>query len=118
MSKKELFQSTNSPLITVEQQRAIRSLFQNPMSGKMRVHMQEASLLQILLHHLQKTFLPTDVVAPKINKRDHDVMRAVKDHITCTFTEDHSLSSLAMHFGVNQTKLTTSFRQIFGVSVF
>jgi AraC-like DNA-binding protein len=118
MSRKELIHNDNSPLITIEQQRAIRSVFQNPMSGKMRVHMQEASLLQILLHHLQKTFLLTPVVVPKINKRDQDVMRAVKDHITRTFTEDHSLLGLSKHFGINQNKLTTSFRQIFGVSVF
>jgi AraC-like DNA-binding protein len=118
LSIQEPIHTIQSPLISIDQQRAIRTVFENPMSGKMRVNMQEATLLQILLHHLQGTFKQNPMQGQKIHKRDYDIMRAIREHLAQSFTDDHSLSGLALQFGINQNKLTTNFRQIFGVSVF
>lgn len=118
LAKKELIFANSHARITADQQRALQAVFENPIDGPMRIQMQEACLLQVLLNHLHLTFRQSGDVPVKTNRRDRDIMLAVREYLTENFTSDNSLPALAMQFGINQSKLTTVFKQMFGVTVF
>ena len=52
------------------------------------------------------------------SRRDSEVAKQLREHLTKTFLEDHCLADLARHFGVNTTKLMTLFKKTFGKSIF
>jgi AraC-like DNA-binding protein len=94
----------------------INSMFNCPLEGTLGNMMLEGSLQQLLA--LQFSLMGSDIqTSQSITRRDRDVMNAVKDHLDDTFMEDHSLPDLARKFGINQNKLKTQFRELFGVPV-
>jgi len=94
----------------------ISTMFNCPLGGTIGNLMLEGSLQQLMA--LQFASMTNDKLQhPGISRRDRDIMFAVRDHLEKTFNEDHSLADLAKRFGVNQNKLKTCFRELFGVPV-
>ena len=58
---------------------------------------------------------------PRVDKRlagkDRDILYDVRDYLHKTFCENHSLLELSRNFGINQSKLKKSFKELFGVPV-
>lgn len=117
IQKNEAALSPNS-VIASEQHHTLRQVLENPLTGKMRVQMQEAALCQLLLQNLHQSFCQHDKPVVRINPIDREIIRSLKDHLSKTFSEDHSLSELARQFGMNQNKLSTLFRQLYNMSIF
>ena len=53
----------------------------------------------------------------KITSRDRDTALSLKEYLTRTFPDAHSLTGLARYFGTNPNKLMTLFKKSFGGSV-
>lgn len=94
----------------------ISAMFSCPLQGTLGNLMLEGTLQQLLA--VQFSLLGSE--APKkqtIGRRDREVMHALKAHLDATFNEDHTLLDLSKKFGINQNKLKTQFRELFGVPV-
>ncbi len=117
--KRERVIGENPAYISLQQHKAIQNLFDCPMSGKMAQILMETSVIQIVLWQLHALFRDTaGTRVSGITQRDRDVAVALKEYLTTTFLEDHSLTSLARHFGVNANKLMYVFKNVFSVSIF
>ncbi|MEP2669340.1 MAG: AraC family transcriptional regulator [Cyclobacteriaceae bacterium] len=101
------------------QERALQNIFDCQLQGKWSEMFIESSFAQ-LLHLQMKDFFDTEETSalPGFSKRDVEVMYALKAHLMNTFLEEHSMLSLARHFGLNTNKLMTQFKRLFGMSVF
>jgi len=104
--------------ITLLQERALQTVFDCPLGGQLGQLMIETSIVQIMLIQLHSLFQSKDLFSADLTKRDVDVIQGVKEHLSRTFLEDHSLENLAKHFGVNTNKLMTLFRKVFNKSIF
>jgi AraC-like DNA-binding protein len=104
--------------ISPEQEMALHTIFNNPLSGKLGYLMLEAAVVQIILFQLNGLFKSCNGKNKQNEKRDEDVAFALKDHLTDKFLDDHSLESLAQTFGMNSNKLMALFKKHFGKSIF
>jgi AraC-like DNA-binding protein len=104
--------------ITLLQERALQTIFNCPLTGQLGQAMIETAIVQIILIQLHSLFQRKDMLPAKVAKRDLDVIHSVKEYLSHTFLNDHSLEALARHFGVNTTKLMTLFKTIFNKSIF
>jgi AraC-like DNA-binding protein len=94
----------------------IATMFNCPLGGTIGNLMLEGSLQQLMALQFS-SMADNEQKHSGISHRDRDIMFAVRDHLHATFNEDHSLAELAKRFGVNQNKLKTQFRELFGVPV-
>ena len=106
--------------ITSAQQRALQNIFDCPLEGKLGYLMIETSIVQLILLQLHELFhlnpSTTTIVLP--TKRDKALMEELKDHLSKTFLDVHSIPDLAKRFGVNTNKLMALFKTIFNQSIF
>lgn len=94
----------------------IAAIYNCPLDGSLGNMMLEGALQQVLA--LELSSLGSETAKPSaITHRDRDVMTAVKEYLDVSFNEDHSLYHLSKRFGINQNKLKTRFRELFGVPV-
>lgn len=105
--------------ISLQQHKALQNILDCPMTGKLGQLMIETSVVQVVLWQLHALF-PKDGVSrsAKLTGRDHDIALSLKEFLTATFLDDHSLTGLARHFAVNSNKLMSIFRTAFGISIF
>jgi AraC-like DNA-binding protein len=101
------------------QKQALRNIFDCPLDGKLGYLMIETSIIQVILVQLHFLF-SNDLAFQKteVKKRDADLINELKDYLSATFLEDHSMVSLSQHFGTNTNKLMTLFKKMFGKSIF
>lgn len=101
------------------QERALKNIMDCPLSGKLGYLLIETSIIQIILLQMYSLF-NTDPFfkSEKVNKRDMDVITELKEYLSGTFLDDHSLISLSRHFGANTNKLMSLFKKFFGKSIF
>lgn len=105
--------------ISLQQHKTLQNILDCPMTGKLGQLMIETSVVQVVLWQLHALFQKDEEVRPvKLNVRDNDIAHSVKEFITDTFLDDHSLTGIARHFGVNTNKLMSIFRKAFGLSIF
>lgn len=104
--------------ITLLQERALQTIFNCPIDGQLGQLMIETSVVQIMLIQLHSIFQSKDVFPITVARRDIDVIQAVKEHLSKTFLDDHSLEKLAKQFGVNTNKLMSIFKKVFNKSIF
>jgi AraC-like DNA-binding protein len=104
--------------ITLLQQRALQNILNCPITGHLGQLMIETSIIQIILIQLHSIFQNKSTLPVKVAGRDRDIIQGLKEHLSKTFLEDHSLESLSRQFGVNTTKLMTLFKAIFSKSIF
>jgi AraC-like DNA-binding protein len=95
--------------------RVIQDMFSCPIDGPLGSLMLEGSLQQLIA--LQFAMMGAQQETKPINQRDQESFYGIKDYLRATFLEDHSLLSLSRRFGINQNKLKTGFRELFGTPV-
>jgi AraC-like DNA-binding protein len=106
------------PINTIQQQ-ALQNIFNCPLTGKLGEMMMETSIIQLLLLQLHDLFSnPDQFVAGKLNSRDVDLAQELKNYLTQTFLDDHTMAGLARQFGVNTNKLMFMFKKVVGKSIF
>lgn len=104
--------------ITLLQERALQNVFDCPLQGHLGEMMIETSIVQIMLIQLHSVYQSDGIFTASVAKRDIDIIQSVREHLSHTFLEDHSLDNLARQFGVNTNKLMTLFKKIFSKSIF
>ncbi len=111
------FAGAQSKFLSPSVRNIVSAMFNCPLDGTLGNMMLEGNLQQLLA--LQFAVLGNDEISTtrSINRKDRDIMNAVRDHLQATFTEDHSLVDLSKKFGINQNKLKTQFREMFGIPV-
>lgn len=115
---KERFLGNKSVPIAIAQERALQTIFNCPLAGKLGELLMETAITQIIVLQLSLLFQKQPSSAPALNKRDLEVIHGVKEYLTKTFLNDHSLEGLATGFGTNTNKLITLFKKAFGQSIF
>ncbi|MEJ0054177.1 MAG: hypothetical protein WDN75_00095 [Bacteroidota bacterium] len=92
--------------ITLAQERALQNIIDCPLTGKLGQWMIETSIAQIIVLQLSAIFQNGFFAEPTpIAKRDVETIQSVKEHLTKTYLQDHSLEDLAKNFGTNTNKL-------------
>jgi AraC-like DNA-binding protein len=119
INKRERIMPEKAAAITLDQYSALQKINECQISGELGHIMLETYVAQILLLQLHSLFQQDEnAVRMKLSRRDLDITQEVRSYIDEYFLADHSLSSLAKHFGVNTNKLMTIFKKIFNVSIF
>lgn len=103
--------------ILLAQERAMQTILDCPLTGKMGELMIETSITQIILLQLHSIFQKQESEKP-ISKRDQDTVQSLKEYLSKNFLCDHSLDNLARHFATNTSKLMVLFKKTFGKSIF
>jgi AraC-like DNA-binding protein len=94
----------------------VANMYNCPLDGTLGNLMLEGNLQQLLA--LQFSAYDNCVSeSHSLNAKDREVMHAIREHLQAAFHEDHSLAGIARHFGINQNKLKTQFKEMFGVTV-
>jgi AraC-like DNA-binding protein len=105
--------------LTACQQQALRNIFNCPLEGKFGYLLIETSIVQLILIQLHELFrVDHSTTLSVANKRDKALMEEIKDYLSKTFLDDHSIGDLSKRFGVNTNKLMSLFKSIFNQSIF
>ena len=105
--------------LTACQQQALRNIFNCPLEGKFGYLLIETSIVQLILIQLHELFRVDHATTPGVtSKRDKALMDEIKDYLSETFLDDHSIADLSRRFGVNTNKLMSLFKSIFNQSIF
>jgi AraC-like DNA-binding protein len=104
--------------ILLAQQRALQTIFDCPLTGRMAEMMIETSITQIILLQLHSIFQKKECANKALSKRDQDIVQNLKEYLAKNFLCDHSLDNLARHFATNTNKLMVLFKKAFGKSIF
>ena len=104
------------PQITKAQHRVMQNILNCPMQGKMGMLMLETSIIQLILLQLYAQFNQFD--NRRTTRADYSLGHEVKEYLDDTFLDQHSIVSLATHFGTNTSKLMGTFRREFGLTIF
>jgi AraC-like DNA-binding protein len=118
IQRKQLVFKETTTSICLLQQMALQNIKLNLYDGKLGMLMLESSVTQAIVGLMEQSFRKENAVAIKLNRRDSDLMHEIRNYILQTFLHPHSLSCLARHFGINQTKLISGFKSAFGTSIF
>lgn len=101
------------------QERALQNIFDCPLEGKFGEMMVEASFAQLLLLQMHAHFNQCSLqLYNVIDKKDLDMLHALKEHLATTFLDNHTIIGLAKHFGTNSNKLMAQFKKNYGKSIF
>ena len=118
ISKKERIIGDRSRPLSLAQLRAIQTILDCPLSGKLGEMMLETAITQVILFQLYYLFNEQGPGPIPINNRYGDLAFELKDYLSQSYLEDHSINSLAKQFGVNTNQLMASFKRQFGKSIF
>jgi len=116
-NRERIFSKT-PPVISATQYMAIHNILNNPLKGKLGILMMETSIIQLMLLQLHAQFNVSLELSSNFSKRDLEIINGVKEYLTQTFLDDHSLHELARHFATNTNKLMTLFKKAFNTSIF
>lgn len=111
--KNQVYYPGDFPL-TPAMVQSLQTLFNSPLSGPLKKLLAEAKVQELLALQL---FQFSDRT-PKLPVRDRDLMQAIRQYLDTHFLEDHSLKSISQHFGINEFKLKSGFKQSFNTTVF
>ena len=119
INKKERIVGDHVATISLAQEHALSNIFNTNLKGKLRYMMIETSIIQVILLQLHLLFHKEETCTEHpISKRDLEIIRELKDFLSKSFLEDHTITGLAQRFGINTNKLMNLFRKIFGKSIF
>ena len=119
IERKERILGNRALPISLVQENALQNLFNSPLTGKLREMMLETSIIQIILLQLHALFgQEAKHPTAKVLKKDIGIIQSVKEYLTQNFLDDHSMSCLSRHFGVNTNKLMHLFKSTYGKSIF
>lgn len=119
ISKKERIIGDRSRPLSLAQLRAIQTILDCPMSGKLGEMMLETAVTQVILFQLYYFFNGQEGFGPlQSNCKNCEMAFELKEYLNQHYLEDHSISSLSRQFGVNTNQLMASFKRKFGKSIF
>lgn len=119
IERRERVVGENFAGISLAQEQALANIFNTPLTGKLGYMLIETSLIQVILLQMYALFQGKNTLGnTTLGKRDIDIAHELKDHLSQSFLEDHSLGGLAQHFGTNTNKLMNVFKKVFGKSIF
>ncbi len=119
VNRKERILGNRALPISIIQDHALQNIFHCPLTGKMGEMMIETSIVQLLLLELHDLFgNPKQITDGKIGRRDKEVIHELKEYLTQTFLDDHTMNGLSKQFGVNTNKLMYLFKTAFGKCIF
>ncbi|HEY0740017.1 MAG TPA: AraC family transcriptional regulator [Chryseosolibacter sp.] len=117
--KRERILGKHFAALSLAQKQAVRNIYDCPLDGKLGYLMIETCIIQLILVQLHFLFsADTAFEVTPVNRRDADLMKELKDYLSATFLDDHSMLSLAKHFGTNTNKLMSLFKKLSGKSIF
>jgi AraC family transcriptional activator of pyochelin receptor len=118
IARKERILGHRALPISLVQEHALQNIFNCPLTGKLGEMMIETSIMQLILIQLHELFGPGAGLPKSTSTQDTGVAHELKDYLTQTFLQDHSMELLARQFGVNANKLMFLFKSTFGKSIF
>jgi AraC-like DNA-binding protein len=105
--------------ISLAQEQALANILHSPLSGKLGYMMIETSIIQLILLQMYSLFhMQEGFKQPPIGKRDLEVIQELREYLSKTFLDDHTISDLARQYGTNTNKLMSLFKKVFGKSIF
>ncbi|MCU0398257.1 MAG: AraC family transcriptional regulator [Cyclobacteriaceae bacterium] len=114
ISKKKTHYSGEFPL-SPNMVRTVYSIFDSPLSGSLKKLLIEASvheLLALQLHHTIHRY------SDQSSQKGKDVFHSIRQYLDETFLQEHSLKTIARHFGINEFSLKKGFREHYNTTVF
>jgi AraC-like DNA-binding protein len=96
--------------------RPVFDMYDCPLTGSLGNLMMEGTLQQFLALQLSN-FTSTVSKQERVNRKEKEIIFAVKEYLHANFQQNHSLLDLSRQFGINQNKLKKSFREFIGVPV-
>lgn len=118
MDKRSSIFNASASKINLLQHLSLQNIYNNQNPGKLGLLSLESSAIQTIVSFVDNCFARADDVLLKIPKRDSKIIEDVKGFLESTFLGEHTLQSIARRFGINQSKLTTYFKALFGITVF
>jgi AraC-like DNA-binding protein len=115
IGKREFFGKKASHLSPASS-RPVSDMYDCPLTGALGNLMMEGMLQQFVALQLSN-FAQSSPKQEKVNKREKEIIFAVKEYLHANFQQNHSLLDLSKQFGINQSKLKKSFRELIGVPV-
>ena len=106
-----------NPHITPSMMCIISEITRQPYSGAMMSLFLESKVMELYLAQLQ-SFDTYNHQILKLSRNDIDRLYYARDYISENINRRISISALAREIGINQTKLKTGFKQLFGTTIF
>lgn len=110
--------SPGSIELTAVMQRIVMDILNCPLDGCLKKLIIEGKTLELIALNLGHFVSATSSQSLNVRKRDHDIFYAIRCHLDKTFMEEHSLKSIGKSFGVNEFKLKSGFREMYGTTIF
>ena len=104
--------------LSTTMQRLVLDILHCPMDGVLKKLIIEGKVLELIALNLGHFVSATSSQSLSVKKRDHDIFYAIRNHLDKTFMEEHSLKSIGKSFGVNEFKLKSGFREMYGTTIF
>lgn len=105
-------------VITMEMQKVVQDLFNNPLQGNLRTLLLEAKVMELVALQLGQLTVTDKTRFPGLSRPDIDIFHDLRTYLHHHFTEDLSLRQLARLFGLNDFKLKRGFKDLFNATVF
>lgn len=105
-------------VITMEMQKAVHDLLNNPLQGNLRTLLMEAKVIELVALQLNQLAEVNKSNRPGLTCPDIDIFHDLRTYLHTHFTEDLSLKQLARMFGLNDFKLKRGFKDLFNTTVF
>lgn len=96
----------------------LQQLIANPYQGKLAIHYVENKVEEMHLLHYSNWRYAKEQKAMNLHKKDEDALYEIKHFITENYNQEFTLQELAHRIGINQTKLKTGFKTLFGTTTF
>lgn len=95
----------------------ISEITRQPYSGTMMSLFLESKIMELYLAQIH-SFDSYDYHILKLSRNDIDRLYDARDYISENLNKRISILALAREIGINQTKLKTGFKQLFGTTIF
>jgi transcriptional regulator len=106
-----------NPHITPSMMYLISEITRQPYSGAMMSLFLESKVMELYLAQIQ-SFDTYNHNILKLSRNDIDRLYDARDYISENLNKRISILALAREIGINQTKLKTGFKQVFGTTIF
>lgn len=95
----------------------IHDLFQKKYKGNLRRIYLESKIVELLVMQIE-ALEDSTVVAARLKQHDMDCLYEAKSYLETHLHENCSIVDLSRHVGINQMKLKSGFKALFGNTVF
>ena len=96
----------------------IQDMRQSPYSGHLKGLFLEAKAIELFLLQIKQLDQQDQKPGSKLKPADIERLHAIRDFITTHFDQHFTITDLARKAGINQMKLKSGFRELFGTTVF